>query len=490
MIGQHSPCNGWLGAAASVMLLAVCTVPARAADLPTRIRQILDTMPDPKVRCGALVVDLSTGREVYRREANLPLVPASNQKVLAMAAMVENHDESFGFETVIGLRGADLVIVGDGDPGLGDAQVAQDLGVPPLAFLDLWAHGLVAGGHAHISGDLIVDAEAFDHEWFHPDWESTDLIKWYGAPIGGLNLANNCVEMTVRPAGAGAAAIWSLYPEAPVFNVENRCVSAPGARSATPGVGRKPGTFELVLSGKVGATSTLQAISAQDPVVFSASAIRAHLARSGVTIAGAVRQAPVRRADGTLPPNVEVLARHRTPLSAVLRRVGADSQNMCAEALFKHLGREWEASRGAPGTPGSWSNGREAVSAYLHRIGCDLNTLVIADGSGLSRRNRATAAEFTRVLTHMFAHPRRELFMNSLAGNRTGGTLQRRLRDIDGEVYAKTGYMSGVRALTGYVHAGGERWYAFSVIFNGFSGTSQPYNDKLRDLCRVLAESP
>jgi D-alanyl-D-alanine carboxypeptidase/D-alanyl-D-alanine-endopeptidase (penicillin-binding protein 4) len=405
--------------------------------------------------------------------------------------MVDRHDESAGFETIIGLRGRDLVIIGDGDPSLGDPQAAEELGIRPLAFLDLWAHALIASGNDSIRGDLIIDATAFDGEPVHPHWEAGDLVKWYGAPVGGLNLANNCVELTLHPGAAhGALAAWSLFPLAPAVVVENRCTSSPGTKSAMPAVGRRPGTFELVLSGKVSEPVTLQPVSIPDPVVFAATSMQAHLEQAGVAIAGDIRYARVRLADGTLPTDLHVLARHRTPLATVLRRVGADSQNMCAEALLKRLGHAWATYRNGHDVPGSWSNGREATAAFLHRIGCDLNTLTIADGSGLSRRNRATASEFVRVLSYMHEHPRRELFMASLAGNRTGGTLRRRLRNIDGEVYAKTGYMSGVRALSGYVHSDADRWYAFSVIFNGFSGSSQPYNDKLRDLCRLLAENP
>ncbi|HRX87604.1 MAG TPA: D-alanyl-D-alanine carboxypeptidase/D-alanyl-D-alanine-endopeptidase, partial [Phycisphaerae bacterium] len=314
----------------------------------------------------------------------------------------------------------------------------------------------------------------------------SDLVRWYGAPIGGLNLANNCVDVTVWPAPQPSApAMWSIWPPTPAAIVQNNCVSAPGLRT-TPGLGRRPGTFELVLSGKVGERSELQAVSVHDPVTFAATAIRQHLADAGITIAGDIRYERVRTLLGDVPGDVTILDRHRTPLASVLQRVGTDSQNMCAEAIFKRLGWNWAREHGDYDSPGSWSNGREAVSAFLISIGCDLNTITIADGSGLSRSNRATATEFVHILEHMYNHPRRELFIGSLAGSRTGGTL-RRLRDFDGEVYAKTGYMSGVRALSGYVHSQSDRWYAFSVIFNGFVGTSRPYYNKSIELCRILS---
>ena len=73
--------------------------------------------------------------------------------------------------------------------------------------------------------------------------------------------------------------------------------------------------------------------------------------------------------------------------------------------------------------------------------------------------------------------------------NRTGGTLQKRMKSVAGEVYAKTGYMRGIRTLSGYVRALDGRWYAFSVLFNGFKGSSAPYNRIHDQVCRILARS-
>jgi D-alanyl-D-alanine carboxypeptidase/D-alanyl-D-alanine-endopeptidase (penicillin-binding protein 4) len=89
----------------------------------------------------------------------------------------------------------------------------------------------------------------------------------------------------------------------------------------------------------------------------------------------------------------------------------------------------------------------------------------------------------------MFEHPRRDMFLNNLAGNRTGGRLKKRLAGVQGDVYAKTGYMRGVRTLSGYVKSRHDRWYAFSVLFNGFRGSSGPYNKIHTKLCRILADS-
>ena len=120
-------------------------------------------------------------------------------------------------------------------------------------------------------------------------------------------------------------------------------------------------------------------------------------------------------------------------------------------------------------------------------MGCSADVFVIADASGLARTNRATARGFVRVLQAMFRHPRRDAFLASLAGNVNGGRLGRRLADLDGAVYAKTGYIRGVRALSGYVRSTDDRWTAFSVMFNGIRGGTAPYNRIHEQLCTILA---
>ena len=489
----HPRLRAWV---ASSLLVGVVVLPARAGDATAELRQVLSHLPDRHVTCGAMIVDLQTGKTVYSRSPEASLVPASNEKLLVMAAAIEMLSPDAVFRTILAVRGDDLVIIGGGDPALGDERLAEARGEVPLAFLDRWARALQAAGRDSMTGDVVVDATVFDDHFAHPEWEPADLVKWYGAPVGGLNLCGNCVELTVWPdPGGDSAARWSLLPPCSAVEVINRCRSTPGAKKSVPVVGRKPGTFELVLSGKVGRRAKLQSVAIPDPLLFAATAIREGLEARGVTVAGGLRFERVLLRGGHLPADCVIIVEESTPLADVLRRVGVNSQNMFAEALMKRLGYEWARSCGgdpADGTGravGSWPTGRQALNGFLTRTGCDPAMMVISDASGLSRANRVSAADFVRVLRYMYAHPRRELFVSSLAGNRTGGTLRKRMQNLAGDVCAKTGYMRGIRTLSGYVVTRDGRWYAFSVLFNGFKGSSAPYN-KLHDrVCEVLSRS-
>ncbi|MCH7631905.1 MAG: D-alanyl-D-alanine carboxypeptidase [Planctomycetes bacterium] len=145
-------------------------------------------------------------------------------------------------------------------------------------------------------------------------------------------------------------------------------------------------------------------------------------------------------------------------------------------------------SDGQPGKAGSWQAGGAVALETIRGWGIDTSGMVIADGSGLSRDNRASARQIVQILRHVYMDSDGgSLFMDSLSLNATRGTLRKRMKDIPGRVMAKTGYMRGVRSLSGYVRASPKEWYAFSVLFNEIPGGTAPYNRIHDDVCRALA---
>jgi PBP4 family serine-type D-alanyl-D-alanine carboxypeptidase len=139
------------------------------------------------------------------------------------------------------------------------------------------------------------------------------------------------------------------------------------------------------------------------------------------------------------------------------------SQNFYAESLFKLLGA---VSCGR----GSWADGKLAIDDILeHRLGLDPTVTQVADGSGMSRNNRTTAHQITRLLTGMFRHRSGYEFVTSLPfGGEVGGSLKERMDKppYRGNVFAKTGSLNGVSSLSGYAKGKSGRIYAFSILCN------------------------
>ncbi|MEE8170655.1 MAG: D-alanyl-D-alanine carboxypeptidase, partial [Phycisphaerae bacterium] len=284
---------------------------------------------------GALVVELPSGRIVYERNAHEPMIPASNMKLAVIAAAIDGLGAGFEFETVLARRGADLVVIGGGDPAFGDPRLSKARGEAIAAPLNRWADKLSAEGVQWIAGRLLFDDFIFEERRVHPDWPRDQYQTWYEAPIGGLNLATNCVSVVAAPTAPGQPAALSFSPGNTALSLVNRTKTA---KKQTAVIHRNRGESVVRVTGGVGQRGSLGEVTVHDPGLFFASALRTSMATKGIRIEGPIERMRFRSTDGRLPPDLQILARHRTPLRDVAARAGKQSQGMMAEGLIKMLG--------------------------------------------------------------------------------------------------------------------------------------------------------
>jgi D-alanyl-D-alanine carboxypeptidase/D-alanyl-D-alanine-endopeptidase (penicillin-binding protein 4) len=121
--------------------------------------------------------------------------------------------------------------------------------------------------------------------------------------------------------------------------------------------------------------------------------------------------------------------------------------------------------------------------------GIDTRGLKVADGSGLSRENACTARQLAALLSWGYRQPFSQLLYESLSEAGVDGSLQRRLKNLEGRIHAKTGTMRGIRTLAGYVDDEAGPRFTFAIMFNGYRGGSAPYKEIQDRFCRVLAEA-
>jgi len=179
------------------------------------------------------------------------------------------------------------------------------------------------------------------------------------------------------------------------------------------------------------------------------------------------------------------VAQHATPLNVVVYVINKKSQNHYAEQLLKIIGAEKRKS-------GSWDSGTAVVTDWMSSaLAVPAEEFHQADGSGMSRDNRASASAFIHLLTHMWKSPYREDFVSSLPySGDPDAKFGKRLRKppYARQVYAKTGYIVGVVGLSGYVHAQSGTIYAFSFLFNRYRvGVYSVYNlqdEMLKEIIR------
>jgi D-alanyl-D-alanine carboxypeptidase/D-alanyl-D-alanine-endopeptidase (penicillin-binding protein 4) len=126
------------------------------------------------------------------------------------------------------------------------------------------------------------------------------------------------------------------------------------------------------------------------------------------------------------------------------------SNNYYADTLLKRIGGPWQAKK------------------TLRDLGVNPNSFYLADGSGLSRSNKATPRALVETLRVMYSVPNRDIFFASLPTAGISGTLRNRMKQtpVQGMVHAKTGTLRGVRALSGYLDHRQYGTLVFSILAN------------------------
>lgn len=430
---------------------AALAVEARLEALLARVR--------PPTRVGLAVENVTTAQRWANPDADAALKPASVMKLLTTAAALVHLGPEFAFETRLLLHGDDLLVLGGGDPGLGDERLARRRGRPLHWEFDAWADALRSLGIDELR-TIALDDTIFDQQYRHPDWPADQHQAWYQAPVGGLNFNDNCVDAAVRL--AGGQVVLTLRPALPpeFFRNELRAASRHEAI-----VRREAGSDVFVFRGGVARSADFPPVSVNRPAAFFGHALRAALEQRGIRVRGQV----VRR---TLTPQMiaesKLVYVHRTPLADVLWRCNTFSQNLFAECLVKALAAyDRGGRRGA--APGSWEAGTAVMRSALNELGVPLDGAVLRDGSGLSHENRVSASQVARLLVTMRRGPHAALYTDSLADPGQEGTLARRFRDprYRDRLVAKTGTIRGVRTLAGYVTRPDGDVLAFALLANG-----------------------
>ncbi|MHC4748673.1 MAG: D-alanyl-D-alanine carboxypeptidase, partial [Planctomycetota bacterium] len=183
---------------AAVFTLCLCSFVK--ADLAKRIDDIISESLQKRVRFSIHIIDADSGSTVYDHDARELMIPASNMKIIVTAAALEYLGPDYEFKTKVGLCDDTLVVIGSGDPLLGDEKTDAGYGREPgWIFKDI-AHTLKRKGIEAVEG-IVVDSSIFDNQRVHPSWPAKDLNKWYACEVSGLNFNDNCVKISTKNIG-------------------------------------------------------------------------------------------------------------------------------------------------------------------------------------------------------------------------------------------------------------------------------------------------
>jgi serine-type D-Ala-D-Ala carboxypeptidase/endopeptidase (penicillin-binding protein 4) len=276
--------------------------------------------------------------------------------------------------------------------------------------------------------------------------------------VVAFSMQENCVQVRVSPTKPGKACLVQFEPPTSYLQLETSCVTGRGL----PFITRNRNSNTIIVRGgtpaRTGVTEVF--VTIENPVQYFATVTHETFVRNGINVQGQIIVTP--RDDR---PDWKAVSQHTTPLNVVVDVINKKSQNHYAEELVKIIGAETKKD-------GTWPAGTGAVTEWLTgKLDVPASEYHQADGSGMSRDNRASANAFVHLLRYMWKGPYREDFLSSLPysgdpDSKFGHRL--RVAPYARQVFAKTGYIVGVVGLSGYVRGGSGRIYAFSFVFNRY----------------------
>jgi D-alanyl-D-alanine carboxypeptidase/D-alanyl-D-alanine-endopeptidase (penicillin-binding protein 4) len=438
------------------------------------IYEALDTYRSGDATWAVLVRSLDTGETLFEMNADAPLAPASNVKLLTSAAALHVLGPEYRFRTYVltdapidrGVVHGDLVLYGTGDPGISDRYYRGKFDV----FRRLVDQLEEAGIHK-ISGDVVADASFFPGPLRDRGWDPRDLNEHFTAAVSALSFNENVVSFRITAGAVGQPPEITTVPSPSGLEVVNTANVVTGRARPRLAILRERPLDPIRVEGRMlsGARDVWREMTVSVPARFAGEAFRHTLEESGITVVGATRviDMPGRSIVGRLAapvvgrPGARILARHVSrPLREYVEVVNKESNNLFAELIFRATGR---ASQGV-GTPEASTH---AVESALHDLGVDTDGLVQRDGSGLAQGNRATARTFVETIHAMRDSPLWNDYWASLPRAGTRGELGRMYRTPAARnLRAKTGTIEGVSALSGMVRSRDGERLAFSLLVN------------------------
>ncbi|MBO0513011.1 D-alanyl-D-alanine carboxypeptidase/D-alanyl-D-alanine endopeptidase [Streptomyces beijiangensis] len=469
--------RAWTWAAVAGLALAFNAGSPAGADTTDPVlaktldRLISDTRLDGS-QVGVVVSDAKTGQTLYQRDGSKRLVPASSTKLLTATAAMQLLGPDYRFSTDVLADGTrhgavlkgDLYLRGTGDP----TMLGKDY--------DTLAAQVAAAGIHRVTGKLIADDTRFDSNRLGASWAADDESAYYSSQISPLTVAPDTdydagtVLVKVAPGAApGDVPVVGLTPANDYVHIENRATTVAAGQSNTLSVEREHGSNTIVVTGSVpvGSAAASSWISVWEPTGYATNVFAHALADHGVKVVGSVRLGKA------TPKQAKAVAAHPSmPLKDLLTPFLKLSNNNHAEVLVKTVGYEVKGS-------GTWSAGLSAISDYLRTLGVDPAALRQVDGSGLSRMDVVSPAQFTQLLVAVRHKPWFQDWYDALpiacvADRMTGGTLRSRMcgTPAAGNVHGKTGSLTGVSGLSGYVTDADGRELVFSVLSNNYVASS------------------
>ncbi len=444
-------------------------------------RDLTGYLADPAVRqtiWGVHVRSLDRAETLYALNDRVLLLPASAMKLVTLAVAAERLGWGFRYETRLltgasvtdGVLEGDLFVRGSGDPTIRSPFSPQGGDTNPHPFRD-WAQQLRDQGITRIAGRIVGDDRGVGTSdgvsGLGLGWAWNDLVFGFAARGGALQLDQNVVDLVIVPAARPGlpALVRFRHPQTGLI-LDDTVTTAEPSSPIDLRLSRWPGRATVVVEGSVpaGAEPVSRSVSVDRPTRFFVATLRSALHSDGIDVDGVATDVnELAQADRLSPESARTLIVHRShTLLDFAVEMMTHSQNLMAETVFRSIG-----SRDGDGSPAA---SQAAIANVLTEWSIPSSQFVVADGSGLSRDNYVTAQLLVTVLDQMRRRSA-ERFASTLPVAGRDGTLANRMAAgaAAGNARAKTGSMTKVRTLSGYVQTRDGETLGFAILANNFA---------------------
>jgi serine-type D-Ala-D-Ala carboxypeptidase/endopeptidase (penicillin-binding protein 4) len=419
----------------------------------------------------ALQVRDSTGKILESYNNDKLIRPASNLKLLVSAAYLHELGSDYRFKTRLYGIGEQNGDVWDGDlmiQGMGDPTINGDFNEgDPLSLFEKWYQILKAKGIKRINGNIFGNESFFDDIPYPRGWEWDDLSFYYGVETSALSFNSNVVELEVlADSEVGSIPQIQWFP----FNTNyvdfiNEQVITPANIKYDESYRRIPGTNTILLRSKlpVGYYET-EPLSITNPALYFIDTFAQYLQMGDIEFNG---QLIVDRQEHNWDsPEFLLFDEHSSePLSEIVVWMNKESDNFFAETLLKATAAE------KYNTEGSTELGIEIIKEFMNTAGLDSSAAVLRDASGMASATLVKLSDLSRLLVWMQNHPEWNSYFESMSVGGQNGTLKFRFggSPVAGNFYGKSGFVTGVRTLSGYLDTQKNNRVIVTLATNNYS---------------------
>ena len=447
-------------------------------NLSEKIENVLDDSLFTVSQISIDVYDLTNGKYIYRKNPDLVLRPASNMKLLTTSASLLYLGPKENFNTT-------FLYSGEVEDSILSGSIFVKGGFDPLfdvSDFDPVITKIKELGIKQINGNIYADVSNIDSLYFGKGWMWDDNPESFMPYLSSLNINRNSVKIYYQPGKVGEKASLNFEPVTNYYSVENNLITT-GEDTSNIKITRAwlVGTNHLIIKGDISYKhkSDSASVNLTHPPLYFLELFSESLEKNKIELNGITSFATVQNSYDTLT----IIKRN---IIDVINETNKESCNLCAEMLLRKLSEKF--FRGSA----SAEKGLKLIDSLVVKLGYNPKTFVFADGSGLSHYNLINTSLLVDLLKYFYKSEPEiySLLYQSLPVAGIDGTLEKRMRygKAYNNVRAKTGTISGVSTLSGYLKNSSSDMLAFSIFIQNYSGSAKLARFIQDKICNILAE--